>query len=137
MGSDTLTITGNRTGKSYVIPVQYGTYAAAGAAIWATDLRQIKVSEDDFGLMSYDPGFMNTAAARSRGTFVDGERGILRYRGDPRGHAGGALHVLSRGAAHPRPGGAPQADDPADCQDAHPGRLRLPTQPRIALRLST
>src|SRR3972149_6789135 len=83
MGSDTLTITGNRTGKSYVIPVQYGTYAAAGAAIWATDLRQIKVSEDDFGLMSYDPGFMNTAAARSRVTFVDGELGILRYRGYP------------------------------------------------------
>jgi len=83
MGSDTLTITDNRTGKSYVIPVLYGTYAAAGAAIWATDLRQIKVSEDDFGLMSYDPGFMNTAAARSRVTFVDGERGILRYRGYP------------------------------------------------------
>src|SRR3990170_53762 len=83
MGSDTLTITDNRTGKSYVIPVHYGTYPAAGAAIWATDLRQIKVSEDDFGLMSYDPGFMNTAAARSRVTFVDGERGILRYRGYP------------------------------------------------------
>src|SRR3989304_5276831 len=83
MGCDTLTITDNRTGKSYVIPVHYGTYPAAGAAIWATDLRQIRVSEDDFGLMSYDPGFMNTAAARSRVTFVDGERGILRYRGYP------------------------------------------------------
>jgi len=76
MGSDTLTVTDNRTGRSYEIPV-------ADGAIRATDLRQIKVAEDDFGLMSYDPAFLNTASARSRITFIDGEKGILRYRGYP------------------------------------------------------
>ena len=81
MGRDSLTITDNRTGKSVEIPIHYGTYSEYGAAIDAAELRQIKVSDDDFGLLSHDPGFTNTASCRSQITFVDGERGILRYRG--------------------------------------------------------
>ncbi|MFZ5623955.1 MAG: citrate synthase [Gemmatimonadota bacterium] len=76
MAADTLTIIDNRTGKQYEIPVTDGT-------IKAMDLRQIKVADDDFGLMSYDPAFLNTAACRSAITFIDGEKGILRYRGYP------------------------------------------------------
>jgi citrate synthase len=76
MNSDTLTITDNRTGRQYQIPIEDGT-------IRAMDLRQIKVSDDDFGLMSYDPAFTNTASCKSRITFIDGDRGILRYRGYP------------------------------------------------------
>jgi citrate synthase len=74
--ADTLTITDNRTGKQYEIPVQDG-------AIRAMDLRQIKVAPDDFGMMTYDPAFMNTAACRSRVTFIDGDKGVLLYRGYP------------------------------------------------------
>jgi citrate synthase len=73
---DSLTITDNRTGRTYEVPVAEGT-------VRATDLRQIKVAEDDFGLMTYDPAFMNTAACRSAITYIDGDRGILRYRGYP------------------------------------------------------
>jgi citrate synthase len=73
---DSLTITDNRTGTSYDVPVSDGT-------IKAMDLRQIRVSEEDFGLMTYDPAFMNTAACRSAITYIDGDRGILRYRGYP------------------------------------------------------
>jgi citrate synthase len=73
---DSLTVTDNRTGRSYELPVVDGT-------IRAVDLRQIKTSEDDFGLMTYDPAFMNTAACRSAITYIDGEKGILRYRGYP------------------------------------------------------
>ena len=76
MPKDSLTITDNRTGSSYEVPVSDGT-------IKAMDLRQIKVSDDDFGLMTYDPAFMNTAACRSAITYIDGDRGILRYRGYP------------------------------------------------------
>jgi citrate synthase len=76
VAKDTLSITDNRTGKSYELPIAEGT-------IRATDLRQIKTSDDDFGLMTYDPAFMNTAACRSAITFIDGDRGILRYRGYP------------------------------------------------------
>ncbi|MGE5444779.1 MAG: citrate synthase [Ignavibacteriales bacterium] len=76
MAKETLTITDNRTGKSYEIPITYGT-------IRAIDLRQIKVSDDDFGLMSYDPAFTNTASCKSRITFIDGDKGILMYRGYP------------------------------------------------------
>ena len=83
MATDSLSITDNRTGKSYEIPIQYGTYPEYGAAINALDLRQIKASEDDFGLLTYDPGFTNTASCRSNITFLDGEKGILRYRGYP------------------------------------------------------
>ncbi|HZN96110.1 MAG TPA: citrate synthase [Gemmatimonadales bacterium] len=76
MPKDSVTITDNRTGKSYELPITEGT-------IKATDLRQLKVSEDDFGMMTYDPAFMNTAACRSSITFIDGDKGILRYRGYP------------------------------------------------------
>ncbi|MGH7433714.1 MAG: citrate synthase [Candidatus Methylomirabilales bacterium] len=76
MAKETVTITDNRTGKTYEIPIEQG-------AIRAMDLRQIKVSEDDFGLMSYDPAFMNTASCKSTITFIDGEKGILQYRGYP------------------------------------------------------
>ena len=74
--ADSLTITDNRTGKQYEIPIQDGTIRAA-------DLRKIKVTSDEFGLMTYDPAFMNTAACRSRITFIDGDKGILLYRGYP------------------------------------------------------
>ena len=83
MGNDSLTITDNRTGKTFELPIHYGTYPTYGAAINASELRQIKVSEEDFGLVTYDPGFTNTASCTSSITFVDGERGILRYRGYP------------------------------------------------------
>jgi citrate synthase len=76
MASDTLTITDNRTGKSYEFPITDGTIRAA-------DLRQIKVDDSDFGIMTYDPAFMNTASCRSAVTFIDGDKGILRYRGYP------------------------------------------------------
>jgi citrate synthase len=83
MPKDTLTVTDNRTGKSYEIPIMYGTYPNYGAAIRTTDLRQIKATDDDFGLMGYDPAFGNTASCRSAITHIDGEAGILRYRGYP------------------------------------------------------
>ncbi|HEY3187574.1 MAG TPA: citrate synthase [Solirubrobacteraceae bacterium] len=73
---DSLTITDNRTGRTYEVPIEDGT-------IRAPALRDIKVDDDDFGLMSYDPAFMNTASCRSAITFLDGERGILEYRGYP------------------------------------------------------
>ena len=76
MSENTLTITDNRTGKQYQLPIQDGT-------IRAMDLRQIKVSDDDFGLMTYDPAFMNTASCKSRITFIDGDKGVLEYRGYP------------------------------------------------------
>ncbi len=80
---DSLSVTDNRTGKTYELPIQYGTYPEYGAAIRCLDLRNIKVSDDDFGLLAYDPGFTNTASCKSSVTFIDGERGILRYRGYP------------------------------------------------------
>jgi citrate synthase len=74
--ADTLTITDNRTGKQYEVPIQDG-------AIRALDLRQIKVTPDEFGMMTYDPAFMNTANCRSKITFIDGDKGVLLYRGYP------------------------------------------------------
>ncbi|HEX6974925.1 MAG TPA: citrate synthase [Vicinamibacterales bacterium] len=74
--ADTLTITDNRTGKQYEIPITDGT-------IKAIDLRQIKVTPDEFGMMTYDPAFTNTAACRSKITYIDGDKGILQYRGYP------------------------------------------------------
>jgi citrate synthase len=79
--ADSLSITDNRTGKQYELPISYATYPKHGAAIPCVDLRKIKVDEDDFGLLTYDPAFMNTASCRSSITFIDGDRGILRYRG--------------------------------------------------------
>ena len=74
--AETLTITDNRTGKQYEVPIHDGT-------IRATDLRQIKVTSDEFGMMTYDPAFMNTAACKSRITYIDGDNGVLLYRGYP------------------------------------------------------
>ncbi len=76
MPKDSVTITDNRTGKQYELQIENG-------AIRASELRQIKVKPDDFGLMSYDPAFMNTASCKSKVTFIDGDKGILRYRGYP------------------------------------------------------
>src|SRR5262249_2941945 len=73
---DTLSVIDNRTGKRYEIPVEHG-------AIRTADLRQIKVSPDDPGLLGYDPAFTNTASCKSKITYIDGDRGILRYRGYP------------------------------------------------------
>ncbi len=77
MSKRTLTVTDNRNGKSYEIPIEEGNVIRAAA------LREIKESDDDFGLMSYDPALFNTASCRSRVTYIDGDRGILRYRGYP------------------------------------------------------
>jgi citrate synthase len=76
MPEETLTITDNRTNKTYTVPLFKG-------CVRTMDLRQIKVNADDFGVMGYDPAFMNTASCQSAITFIDGERGILRYRGYP------------------------------------------------------
>src|SRR5436190_5143128 len=75
-GADTVTITDNRTGQTYELEVTDGT-------IRAMDLRQIKISDDDFGLMAFDPAYTNTASCRSAITFIDGEAGILQHRGIP------------------------------------------------------
>ena len=74
--TDVLTVTDERTGESYELPITDGTIRAA-------ELRQIKVSEDDFGLMSYDPAFLNTASCRSAITWIDGDKGELWHRGIP------------------------------------------------------
>jgi len=74
--TDSLTIVDNRTGKKYEVPIWEGT-------IKAMELRKIKTGAEDFGIMSYDPAFLNTASTKSEITLVDGERGILRYRGYP------------------------------------------------------
>src|SRR5678809_107944 len=76
MAEDTLTIRDNRTGREYELPISDGT-------IRATDLRQISAEDGDGGLMSYDPAFLNTSSCRSAITYIDGDRGILRYRGYP------------------------------------------------------
>jgi citrate synthase len=76
MDNQTLTITDNRTQKTYEVPISHGT-------VRAMDFRQIKTGPDDFGLMTYDPAFMNTASCQSAVTYLDGEAGILRYRGYP------------------------------------------------------
>jgi citrate synthase len=74
--SETLSVTDNRTGRTYEIPIEDGT-------IRAPALREIKVDDDDFGLMTYDPAYMNTASCRSAITYLDGDAGILEYRGYP------------------------------------------------------
>jgi len=76
MPKETLTVVDDRTNTTYTLPIKHGT-------VRAMDLRQIKTGPEDFGLMSYDPAFMNTASCQSRVTFIDGDRGILRYRGYP------------------------------------------------------
>lgn len=76
MTKDTLTVTDNRTGETYEIPIENDTIPAIA-------LRQIKVKDDDFGMMTYDPGYSNTAPVKSHVTYIDGDKGILRYRGYP------------------------------------------------------
>ncbi len=76
MDNETLTITDNRTNRTYTVPINHGT-------VRAMDLRQIKTDSEDFGLMTYDPAFMNTASCQSSITYLDGDKGILRYRGYP------------------------------------------------------
>src|SRR5690554_2847068 len=76
MSKNTLTITDNRTGKTYEVPIEHDT-------IQAIALRDIKVDPDDFGMMTYDPGYSNTAACKSSITYIDGDKGILHYRGYP------------------------------------------------------
>jgi citrate synthase len=76
MSEQTLTIKDDRTGKSYTLPIENGT-------VRAMDLRQIKTDSEDFGLMTYDPALMNTASSKSAITFIDGDKGILEYRGYP------------------------------------------------------
>ncbi len=76
MPANTLTVTDNRTGAAYEVPIEDGT-------VRAMDFRKIKTGADDFGLMLYDPAFMNTASCRSSITYIDGDRGILEYRGYP------------------------------------------------------
>ncbi len=76
MPENTLTITDNRTQKTYTLKMEDGT-------VRAVDLRQIKTGPDDFGLMTYDPAFLNTASTRSKITYIDGDKGILEYRGYP------------------------------------------------------
>src|SRR5918996_5602776 len=73
---DTLTVTDNRTGETFEVPITDGT-------VKAMDFRQMKVDEEDFGLMTYDPAFTNTASCRSAITYIDGDKGILEYRGYP------------------------------------------------------
>jgi citrate synthase len=84
---DTLTITDNRTGKSYEVPIEHDTIRAA-------DLRQIKVQPTDFGMMTYDPGYLNTASTKSSITYIDGDEGILEYRGYP-------IEVLAEKCTYP------------------------------------
>ena len=76
MPKNTLSITDNRTGKAYEVPITDGS-------VRAMDLRQIKVDAEDFGVMTYDPAFTNTASCRSSITYIDGDKGILEYRGYP------------------------------------------------------
>src|SRR3954451_11245924 len=75
-GNESLSVTDNRTGEQYEVEITDGT-------VKAMDFRQMKVDEDDFGLMTYDPAFTNTASCRSDITYIDGEAGILEYRGYP------------------------------------------------------
>ena len=83
MGRDSVTIIDNRNGKEYEVPIHYGTYPKYGATIDAMALRDIKIDDEDFGLLTYDPGFGNTCSCKSSITFIDGEKGILQYRGYP------------------------------------------------------
>ena len=81
MSQDTLTIRDDRTGKTYTVPLRYGSDPSLGAAIDAKDLKQIRSSDQDYGVMSYDPGLANTATCESRITCLNGEEGVLRHRG--------------------------------------------------------
>ena len=83
MSKDSLSITDNRNGNTFELPIAYGTYPEDGAYVRSAELRQIVGSNNDFGLLGYDPAYFNTASCSSAITFIDGEKGILRYRGYP------------------------------------------------------
>ena len=93
-GKQTISVTDNRTGQTLELPIEYGTYPEYGASVPAIELRKIKQSESDFGLLSYDPAYQNTASTKSAVTFIDGERGILEYRGYP-------IEQLAESASYP------------------------------------
>ena len=78
----TIELKDSRTGKSYTLPITEGG-VEGDTSVRAMDLRQIKTAPEEFGLMTYDPAFMNTASCKSAITFIDGDKGILRYRGYP------------------------------------------------------
>ena len=86
MPSNTLSVTDDRTGRTYTFPIEDGTVRSA-------DFRRIKTGDDDFGLMIYDPAFMNTASCRSSITFIDGDRGILRLPRLSHRATGGEMHI--------------------------------------------
>lgn len=133
-----LHVTDSRTGRSYHLPVTDG-------AIRAIDLRQIKISDDDSGLLSYDPAFMNTASCRSAVTFIDGDKGVLRYRGYPieelaeRASFLDVAYLLLRGNLPSKEESAAWADEITGHtfvhEDAHSGGVRLPACHGPALRL--
>ena len=83
MSRDMLIGTDNRTDAAFDLPIDYGTYAADGAYVRTAGLRNIKRADADFGLLGYDPAYLNTASCKSAITYIDGEKGILRYRGYP------------------------------------------------------
>ena len=83
MRQEMLIGTDNRTDNPFELPIDYGTYAADGAYVWTAGLRNIKREDADFGLLGYDPAYLNTASCKSAITYIDGEKGILRYRGYP------------------------------------------------------
>src|SRR3979409_1874848 len=86
-GKDSLSVTDNRTGETYDLPITGGT-------VKGMDLRQIKVGDDDFGLMSYDPAYTNTASCRSAITYIDGAAGVLAHPGDPLEQESEQYHAL-------------------------------------------
>jgi citrate synthase len=123
--ADTLTITDNRTGKQYEIPIEHG-------AIRAMDLRKIRQSDDDFGLMTYDPAFQNTASCRSRITFIDGDKGVLLYRGYPIEQL--AAHCTFLETAYLLLfGELPTADEAASWNEAITTHRRLPANVKAIL----
>ena len=83
MSKDSLKVIDNRTDETYDLPITYGTYFEDGAHVRSADLNQIKGSDNDFGLLGYDPSYVNTASCSSAVTYIDGAKGILRYRGYP------------------------------------------------------
>ena len=83
MSKNSLKVIDNRTDETYDLPITYGTYSEDGAHVRSADLNQIKGSDNDFGLLGYDPSYVNTASCSSAVTYIDGAKGILRYRGYP------------------------------------------------------
>ena len=110
---NTLTVTDNRTGQQYDLPIENGT-------IKALDLRKIKVNDNDFGLMTYDPAFMNTASCKSRITFIDGDKGILEYRGIPIDEFWKVLEGSRAASRFSKSSGRTERSRPESCFLDHP-----------------